>query len=240
MVASSHGRGMAPLMRAVKLEGVVGGVQVYECWQSGGRIVQMKSKVRKDTDRIRAWDPEVCLVHVCHNDIAFHARFNPKPIWPKRSIDKLWDFGLELKKNFPAAVIILSAPWPRCVDSHSCETFIWHYNTVANHMLSYMRCRARKTIVTGGPVIRVLSSPELWISARKATADGQYFDLDNDDGLHLNSKGKTMLARKWVVSAINHEMITLPPCPGPKVPKKPKRKVNRKRGGRKQKKSMKN
>lgn len=73
-------------------------LQVYERWQSVGCILRMLCKVRMDISHIR-FDPQVCLVHLFNNYIAWQVRMNPRPIWPKKFIDSQRDFGLELQSS---------------------------------------------------------------------------------------------------------------------------------------------
>lgn len=216
-------------MRRAQASCQVPSLHIYECWIGGGKIKRVRRKIEDEMSRISRFEPQICLVHLGHNNIAKHATKNPDPIWPKKSIDALWDLGLMLKQNFATSQVILSAPWPRIPSRHYDLEYVTRYNGIADHMLSYMRSKSRKSIASSNIDIKVLSTPELWISARQKIGDDQYYD--SYDGLHLNEVGKAMIARKWLQAAQSPEDITLPPCPLVKKP--PKRKLDRKRGGRK-------
>lgn len=230
LVSSSHGRGMASRMRALGPEYGTS-IEVYECWHSGWTISEIRDKVEREISSIKTYSPRVCIAHLSHNDLARHHIKNVTPIWPKETISKLWDLALYLQYSLRDSVVIMSVPWPRVSSKYNSEAFVAEYNGTANQMLGHMRTKARRTIERNGFELRVLSTPELWLSSSQLLGAREYFEVK--DGLHLNATGKVIIARKWVEAALNPSGIILPPVPGEK---KVKRKANRKRGGKKHKK----
>ena len=147
---------------------------------------------RAELQHIINYDPEVCVLHMGHNDMATHTFLNPTPPHPLAVTAQLIGFASEVKINFPLSKFLLSSTLPR------------HHTHASNLSLPKVLVY-NKSCKWLGQGLRHDAAPHkiqvglnniFWSKISKAIEAPEYYLLD---GLHLNPAGKQALTRSWLV-----------------------------------------
>jgi lysophospholipase L1-like esterase len=183
IVADSHGRGMATVIHGLNKEWIVMTVFV------GGQTEAVRDRYLDRLTEIRQFDPSRIILHVGHNDLNFHPRYNQDPQFVKELFPVVLGFIHLLQANHPAARIHYSSIFPRTIGPHMNEVSRKSYNKLA----SRYGCLTQSTCRKEGH--RFMLNGALWISVRQARENSDYF---LEDGLHLSADGQKVVARDWI------------------------------------------
>ena len=75
IIGDSHGLGMQSELYNLDQEHLI-----YNLSLSGGRASTLRVRAAREMPQIRRFDPQVALVHLGHNSVAYHSDKNPHPI----------------------------------------------------------------------------------------------------------------------------------------------------------------
>ena len=184
-IASSHGKSMDWAIRHVDHR-----VQVKGIWKSGGKVLEMIEIVKKRMGEILRFDPDCIIIHLGHNDISYHYKFNPRPRKVKLVVEDLHVFYLALSFMMPNAKVVVSCPFPRVSSEESGYTakMAKGYNGEA--------VRASERLGSKKRDISTCFVKSLWKRVKKDEGNSIYFQPC--DGLHLLPAGKIVVAREWL------------------------------------------
>jgi hypothetical protein len=154
-------------------------------------IDDIMTAYRSKFGNITTFDPEYCLLHMGHNELAYHPAHNVSPRQSRDVIRRTMAVAREIQTDFPTARIITSATFPRTTAYYS------HLNPKEIRIYN-------KTAKRHGQRIRAASSPlnyessmnnPLWKHISKYEEDPKYY---RTDGLHLNPVGMLTIAKCWM------------------------------------------
>ena len=192
MITDSHGFGMERIIREMD-----GSVDVLSlCY--GKSTVEIIGKIRLETRNIISFNPDTLILHMGHNDIFEHEVKNPNPTRNTVAMEQIFDFYKDLKTALPNTRIMYSCMFPRIKVEPYSEKQITQYNHVALRMGRKAQQYDIKTIFVR----------ELWINITQAQAAGRY--LQCNDGLHLRTSGKEIVAGKWLDALYDRLSIPAP------------------------------
>jgi lysophospholipase L1-like esterase len=157
----------------------------------GSKTPEVIELYRSNLYDISCFNPEVCYIHLGHNDMAQHPIFNPIPAYPKAIAAMTVDFAREVAINFPMSKVIISATLPRTATS----TSYMSDECTAKHNKNTKRHGQRLRHDARVYNIQVALNNQFWLKISKALEDSKMHDID---GLHLNAKGKVFLIRSWI------------------------------------------
>jgi lysophospholipase L1-like esterase len=150
------------------------------------------SMYRDELFDVVTFDPEVCVTHLGHNDMAEHRILNVRPPHPLAVTALLVGFAREVAVNFPSAKLLLSSTLPR---SHTPTA-----NLTLDKILTYNKsCKRlgqglRHDAAIHG--IQVGLNNCFWAKISKALQETKLY---LPDGLHLNPDGKLALTKSWLI-----------------------------------------
>ena len=158
----------------------------------GRRSDEVIRMYRDDLYEIVCFDPEVCVIHLGHNDMAEHRIHNVRPPHPLAVTAQLVGFAREVAINFPSAKFLLSSTLPRChtETANLSPAKILTYNKSCKRLGQGLRHDAA---IHG---IKVGLNNRFWAKISKALQETKLY---LPDGLHLNPEGKLALAKSWLI-----------------------------------------
>ena len=68
---------------------------------------------RENHNNVKSVRPDIIIIHMGHNNISYHHRYNTMPQGAKSVTEQNVAFARELKQNYPHARIFLSPIFPR-------------------------------------------------------------------------------------------------------------------------------
>jgi hypothetical protein len=160
--------------------------------------------------QILAFNPDHIIVHVWHNELAYHYRLNAKPKDSTQATILTLQTAALLRANHPSAMLVISAAFPRTFTRSSSMTFLdlCHYNKTVKRQGKCLRSRAAAL------GIRVELNMSMWLCISNLEENPSRY---LEDGLHLTSDSKALITNTWIKNILN-EIGHIIPDPTPSDP----------------------
>jgi lysophospholipase L1-like esterase len=157
----------------------------------GTKIHPILLEFQQQLNMVQTFDPRVTVIHVGHNELAFHRLLNLHPILSQPTAAATLGFANMIQWLLPNTLIFLSAVFPRTSTAASTmspdDTFL--YNKVAK------RHGLRIRTVANRNAYQSLLNNCMWRVVSRAQEEESFYIYD---GLHLNEAGKRAVADGWV------------------------------------------
>ena len=187
IISDSHGRQMAE-----ELEAKNDGWNVVTL-RVGRKLHVVLRLYRGKLRGIRRFRPDAVIMHLGHNDLVLHPIHNLDPDFITAILDKVYRFANEVARDLPASRIFVSSLFPRVESVRYNETLVGRYNKMARRFGERLRSRSNQTISS----FRAIINRSLWGRiARWEVRSGNH----KDDGLHMNTVGRGVVADGWIVA----------------------------------------
>jgi lysophospholipase L1-like esterase len=159
----------------------------------GGQIDEVLDLFLRSAHTIQAYYPVITIIHVGHNDLAYHPKKNPFPSLSIPTAAATIDLANSVQIRLPNTSIFLSAPFPRSPKEKSrmSPAAVQQYNYVAKRHGQRIRTQASRIGLS-----HILNN-RTWKNITQAVADE---DLYLPDGLHLNPDGQVAVVDEWITS----------------------------------------
>jgi lysophospholipase L1-like esterase len=157
----------------------------------GGKIATTIMQYDSQMTSIRLFNPIIIILHLGHNDMAFHPSKNIRPRISREVTKDILAFATKMKSDIPTARIFISSILPRKSTrySHLSSDQTTRYNKLAvRHGL-----RLRKLATAIG--LEVLLNTIMW---KRIYKEEPKVELIDEDGLHLNEDGQKVLVGDWL------------------------------------------
>ena len=187
LITDSHGRGLSTKMERLDTRLSVLNIRV------GAKLSSIRGVYRRKLGSIRDYQPEVVILHFGHNDLVPHARHNPNPLFLTAVIHQIQEFVTEVSSNLPDVRIIVSSILPRMPADGFGITKAASYNRLARRFGEIIRGLGNKA----NSLFAGIVNRGLW--GRIARSEPLAGSFHHSDGLHLNSAGKNLLVRGWLI-----------------------------------------
>jgi lysophospholipase L1-like esterase len=157
----------------------------------GGNIQAVLRHFIHNAQIALAFDPTTTIIHVGHNNLAYHPTKNPHPFLSRRTATDTINLATQIQNFLPHSVITLSAVLPRSPKERSSmnETATKQYNKVAKKHGQRIRTEARRA------GYHHLINSCMWRCISQAIEEESLY---RSDGLHLNTTGKSILTQSWI------------------------------------------
>ena len=183
IVADSHGRGMGSQVKKENKNWDAIVVRV-------GRVAPEVYKAYEDlVPDIRKFRPEACVLHVGHNDLTYHSRFNPNPMDMMSFLKYVLGFIDRIQSDLPPCRIHYSSIFPRTVGYKMGKVAKETYNAMA---VEYSR---EVTELFQRRRMPYIINDSLWFSMPEGREHPVFFQTD---GLHLSALGREFVIREWM------------------------------------------
>jgi lysophospholipase L1-like esterase len=146
---------------------------------------------RSKINIINAYNPDVILIHLGHNDLVYHPIHNVSPSNSSTVASNTITLANEVHQNHPNSTIYISAILPR--------TFTHKSRLTKPQVSSYNKMAKRhgQRIRTYSEIAGFYSfiNKPMWSKISAAIEFSTYY---HKDGLHLNHDGQTALVGEWI------------------------------------------
>ena len=186
LVTDSHGRGLSSKMERMDRRLSVLNIRL------GQRLSAIRGVYRRKLTSVQDYDPDVVILHMGHNDLVPHAKYNPNPLFMTSVIHQIREFVEEIISKLPRTTILVSSILPRVLGDHFGSVKVGCYNRLARRFGEMIRSFGNKKeskfhgVVNRGMWGRI---------ARSEVLPGNHY---HSDGLHLNAEGKKLLVQGWI------------------------------------------
>jgi lysophospholipase L1-like esterase len=156
----------------------------------GSQIPAITFQYRAELIPITNFRPDHAIIHMGHNDLAWHPSKNKRPAISRDVSRRTIALANEILLNHPNIMITISTVFPRSYkrDSVLNKIQVVKFNTTAKRHGQRLTTRAREA----GHM--ALYTKALWKKISIALEEPTFFRLD---GLHLNEAGTNMIAMEW-------------------------------------------
>jgi lysophospholipase L1-like esterase len=140
--------------------------------------------------QVSQFNPQTCIIHTGHNDLAFHPVLNVLPKISKEISNITIDFANLVIHDNPSIKVYLSTTFPRTYAPQSTmgPADVQAYNAKSK------RHGQRLCTEAGRNNLLCIRNSLLWSRISKAEEDPQFFC---SDGLHLNNSCNQAIAKLW-------------------------------------------
>lgn len=151
---------------------------------------------REDLANVTNFGPTVLILHLGHNDIAFHHHLNAIPQHPRVVASKTIEFAQEVANNHPGIKFFISSIYPRtCTPtSYFGSPEIISYNKKVKRYGQHLR-----TLTTAAG-FQILLNNILWRRISKSLEESIHY---THDGLHITFEAKLIITKEWLVQINN-------------------------------------
>ena len=156
----------------------------------GGQNSDIAAQYRHEIPFINAFRPQLAIIHMGHNDLAWHPTKNEIPAVSRDVSRTTLNLANSISTNHPPVRITISAVYPRTYkhDSILNRAQVRKYNGLAKRHGQRLTTRAEEA------GHKALYTKALWKKISIALEESKYFCRD---GLHLNSAGTYAIAHEW-------------------------------------------
>jgi hypothetical protein len=157
----------------------------------GTKIHPILLELQQQLNTVQLFDPRITVIHVGHNELAYHHHLNPHPILSQATAAATRGLANMIQWLLPNTLIFLSAVFPRtptAASSMSTQDTI-RYNKVAK------RHGLRIRTVANRNGYQSLLNNCMWRIVSRAQEEESHFIYD---GLHLTEAGKVAVTNGWI------------------------------------------
>jgi lysophospholipase L1-like esterase len=157
----------------------------------GRKLPEVRGLYRRRLRSLRRFRPEAVVIHLGHNDIVLHSRYNQNPLFSTVVLHQVREMVEEVSSDFPGARIYVSSILQRVAGGGVRADEIDRYNRMARRFGEMVRSFGNKP----ESLFKGIVNRALWGRiARWEVLPRNH----HEDGLHLNSEGKEILVRGWL------------------------------------------
>ena len=183
IVADSHGSGLEKTIRDNFSD-----IKPFVLYYPGAKVERIKRMTISNQGRLRRFRPDILIIHVGHNNVAYHTSKNPHPDWAK-NIGYEMSYLVNLAQNLlPSTKIYVSCPFPRIPAKNFSSPRCDSYNKLVRRYNRFLKAEQLNIIS--------LYVRGLWISPK--ILKGKIEMFSEKDGLHLSDLGKKTVAEEWI------------------------------------------
>ena len=184
VIGDSHVRNMSPYLSVIDPFGS------NFILSKGSNNQAVTHLYRSKTTAVQTYDPDLCIIHMGHNSLAYHSSKNPSPTTSRLATADTLNLATVLITDLPETRVAISTVLPRTPTPASLlnEDMIRMYNRVAKRHGQRLRTEATRLN------FRVSLLNPFWRSISRAEADPSFY---SPDGLHLNDLGMRTLVQTW-------------------------------------------
>jgi hypothetical protein len=156
----------------------------------GGQIPSIRGVYRERLQEIVAFEPDVVVLHMGHNDLVVHHYHNTQPLFITAVYHMLMELKDEVRFNFPNASIFISSLLPRGSSDYFSEDQTWRYNRIARRFGQMVVAGSNRDDSGYLP----MKNRSLWGRITQLESYRIRFD---SGGLHLNPFGRIAIVTGW-------------------------------------------
>jgi lysophospholipase L1-like esterase len=158
----------------------------------GAQIEDIKAAYRSKIAAITASTPAYIIIHMGHNNIAYHHRYNPSPEeLPKTVAEATIDLANEVRSHHPTSKIYVSTIFPR---THT-RTYTLSPHEVVMYNKKAKRHGQRIQTLANRESLNYFMNNRMWHQISISLEDSNQF---RGDGLHLSKEGAKKIMIEWL------------------------------------------
>jgi lysophospholipase L1-like esterase len=160
------------------------------------KIPNIVLRYQSELANIIHFAPTALILHLGHNDIAYHHHLNGNPTHPRTVAQNVVQFAQLVANNHPGIQIFISTVYPRTCTPTS---YFGPHDTISFNKKMKRYGQHLRTL-TNAAGFTIFLNNIMWRRISRSLEEASHF---SDDGLHLSIEAKIIVTREWLAQIDN-------------------------------------